>query len=121
MRVLLVAIPKTPGMSAHIADEEATSQMKIPGGASTERMRRIDLQRKSCLIGDAVGFPYRRKEKSGCMGTGRPRRRISTIVSDTPTLFCSGTFGNIGPNVAEIIAGFSKGVHVIFENAGHED
>ena len=78
---------------------------------------------EACLIGDAVDFSFGRKKNRDVWGLddlGEDFR--SPIVSDSPTLFCSGTFdGNIGSNVAEIIAGFSNGVHVVFENAGHED
>lgn len=104
-------------------EQAVSSTMRIPGGASPERRRRIDRERSSCLIGDAIDFPFGRRANRDVWELDDLGEQFrSPLVSDTPTLFCNGTFdGNVGSNVAELLDGFSEGVHVVFENAGHED
>jgi pimeloyl-ACP methyl ester carboxylesterase len=90
-------------------------------GATAARLARIRLEEETSFFGAAANFPYPRL----CAAVGEPdlgdafRAPLSTPV---PTLFVSGTLDSQTPpwQAVEVARGFSRAVHLVVANAGHE-
>jgi pimeloyl-ACP methyl ester carboxylesterase len=94
--------------------------MDSASGASPERLARIRREVPTTLLGDLINFPFPEiSEAWGDPDLG-PAFRTS-MVSDVPTLFMSGTLDARTPvsNAHEIRAGFSNSQHLIVEGATH--
>ena len=95
--------------------------MDAASGATASRLARIRGEAARSRFGDVVNFPYPEiGDVWGAPDLGDDYR--SPLVSDTRTLFLSGTLDfNTPPFQAEEVRwGFSRSAHIIVENAGHE-
>jgi pimeloyl-ACP methyl ester carboxylesterase len=95
--------------------------MDCASGSSTTRSAEAAAQAKLSRFGTAMAFADAAMCKSiGAADLGDVFR--SPIASDVPTLFISGTIDSqTPPHQAEAIRwGFTRGIHLIVENAGHE-
>ena len=97
--------------------------MDCASGASPARLRRIELEAAdpANLLGDAANAPY----PGVCLACGVADLGDAfraPFECDVPVLFVSGDLDARTPpeNVDELYGGFSRGVHVRVENAGHE-
>jgi pimeloyl-ACP methyl ester carboxylesterase len=91
-------------------------------GASAARYERIRAEAPGSLLGNSMNLIFPEVgEAFGSPDLGDAFR--APIVSDVPTLFVSGTFdANTPPHQAEELRwGFTRGVHLVVENGGHED
>lgn len=90
-------------------------------GVSADRLARIRAESPATVLGDVANLFFAER----CAAVGVPdlgetfRAAFRTSV---PTLFISGTLDMQTPpaQVEEIRGGFTSGVHLIVENAGHE-
>ncbi|HYF69197.1 MAG TPA: alpha/beta hydrolase [Ohtaekwangia sp.] len=93
----------------------------IASGLSSEREKIIESQASRSLFGNVVNFPFydARKVWPVCDVTIDTSTPLSTSV---PTLFITGSLDCRTPveQVDETMKGFSNAVHLIVENAGHE-
>jgi pimeloyl-ACP methyl ester carboxylesterase len=90
-------------------------------GSSVARSAEAAAQAKLSRFGTSMAFADAALCKSiGAADLGDAFR--SPVTSNVPTLFISGTLdGQTPPHQAEAIRwGFTRGVHLIVENAGHE-
>lgn len=90
-------------------------------GASQRRMSKIKRQRSESKFGPASNFPF--PEIVEVWDPPALDKDFRTPVrSDIPALLLSGSLDwNAPPHQAEeIVRGFSNAVHIIVENAGHE-
>lgn len=94
--------------------------MDAASGVSAERLRLVEEQARTALLGDMLNFPMPHLADAwGVPDLGDAYREPFT--SDVPALFLSGTLdGRTYPeSAAEIAARFSDATHVTIENAGH--
>ncbi|MEM8961563.1 MAG: alpha/beta fold hydrolase [Acidobacteriota bacterium] len=95
--------------------------MDAASGMSAARHKRIEEERATAVLGDALNFPG--VELAEALGIETlPSTFRAPLQSSVPTLFLSGTLdGRTYVDAArEVAAGFDHGVHVIVENAGHD-
>ena len=101
----------------------AMSQMfDLASWASDERIERIRAETPACLIGPVVNMGMLELHEAwGAPDLGPGFR--APIVSDVPLLAFSGTLDSNTPpwQAEQVLEGFSHGMHVVVENAGHED
>jgi len=91
-------------------------------GTSAARYERIRAETPGSLLGNSMNVIFPEvAEAFGSPDLGDAFR--APIASDVPTLFVSGRFdANTPPHQAEELRwGFSRGVHLVVENGGHED
>jgi pimeloyl-ACP methyl ester carboxylesterase len=103
----------------------ATSLMAVAvdcaSGSSPERHEQVLRESRSALLGNQMNF----YTEEICRGAGAvdlgPAFR-SRIFSTVPTLFISGTLDSQTPphQAEEVRWGFTRGVHLVVGNAGHE-
>jgi pimeloyl-ACP methyl ester carboxylesterase len=94
--------------------------MDIASGISVERLKQVEDQAPTALLGDILNFPMPHlANELGLPRLGDDFR--ASFESDVPTLFLSGTLdGRTYPeSAAEIAARFSNATHILIENAGH--
>lgn len=93
--------------------------MDVASGISKMRLKLVQEQAKTSLLGDALNFPM--PHLAGAFGLDLGDDFRSPVSSNVPTLFISGTLdGRTYPESAkDIAARFSRGTHVIVENGGH--
>ncbi|MCI0485592.1 MAG: alpha/beta hydrolase [Blastocatellia bacterium] len=99
-----------------------STMMDLYSGATAERLARIKRETPTSILGNVMNFPDMYiADLWGDPDLGDEYR--SPILTDTRTLFISGTLdSNTPPYQAEELRwGFSKGTHIIVEYAGHED
>jgi len=109
--------------SRNIEINAMTLWVDCASGATAERRRRIERERRdpTLLASDALTAPF---YPEGCDGAGH--RDLgddfrSSFESSVPTLFVSGAHDIRTPpgNVDKLLPGFSRGVHIVIENASH--
>jgi pimeloyl-ACP methyl ester carboxylesterase len=94
--------------------------MDIASGISRDRLRLVERQARSAVLGDALNFPMPHLAAlAGIPDLGERFR--SPVRSDVPVLFLSGTLdGRTYPeSAARIAAGFPRATRLIVENGGH--
>jgi pimeloyl-ACP methyl ester carboxylesterase len=94
--------------------------MDVASGISDERLRLVEEQARTSVLGDMLNFPMPHLATSlGLPRLGDDFR--APFESDVPTLFLSGTLdGRTYPeSAAETASRFSNAMHVLIENAGH--
>ncbi len=93
--------------------------MDVASGISKSRLKLVQEQAKTALLGDALNFPM--PHLAGAFGLDLGDDFRSPVSSNVPTLFISGTLdGRTYPESAkDIAARFSRGTHVIVANGGH--
>ncbi|MFP3944647.1 MAG: alpha/beta hydrolase, partial [Alphaproteobacteria bacterium] len=95
--------------------------MDDASGISPERRKKVERQRSTSLLSDALNFPFPALfGASGVPDLGPDFR--SPVKTDVPALFLTGTLdGRTYPEGhREIMQGFSRPVHVVIEDAGHD-
>jgi pimeloyl-ACP methyl ester carboxylesterase len=97
-----------------------STAMDLASGISTARLAEVEQQARTALLGDALNYPM--PQLIGLYGVadlGEDFRAQSP--SDVPTLFLSGTLdGRTYPeSAADTARRFSRGQHLVIENAGH--
>lgn len=96
--------------------------LECSSGATELRQREIDRQAKTSVLADAANFPYPQICAAlPSIDLGDDFR--STVSSLVPALFISGTLDSNTPpfQAEEVRWGMPNAVHLIVENAGHED
>ena len=97
--------------------------MDCASAASPSRLERIRREGTlpHSLIGSALNAPFPGICAAWPVADLGEQFR-GPLVSDVPTLFVSGALDGHTPpsNVAEILPGFSRGVHLVVENASHQ-
>lgn len=103
-----------------------TLLMECASGASAGRLRRIERERHTTLIGDARNFPFPEVcdvvyEK--VPGLKLPDAFRAPLRSAVPVLFISGTHDGVTPfsNALEVARGFPNGRHLVIEGAEHSN
>ncbi len=94
--------------------------MDVASGISEARLKLVQEQAKTALLGDALNFPM--PHLAGAFeGLDLGDDFRSPVSSSVPTLFISGTLdGRTYPESAKAVAArFSNATHVIVENGGH--
>jgi pimeloyl-ACP methyl ester carboxylesterase len=96
--------------------------MDCASGAEPERLRRIEREAKTTLLGSAIDFPF----PGVCAGLdnldlGSAFR--SPLRTKVPALFISGTLDARTPvsNADEVRKGFANNTHLIIDGAVHSD
>ena len=94
--------------------------MDIASGISADRLRLIQAESKTALLGDALNFPVPHLADA-IPGIDLGDDFRAPLQSDRPALFLSGTLdGRTYPEShAEIASGFPQGVTITIQNAGH--
>ncbi|HTE25027.1 alpha/beta hydrolase [Flavitalea sp.] len=94
--------------------------MRQASGASKERYQQIKEEGKTAILGNSMNTP---DIYAGWRDVDLGDEYRKSFKSEILTLFISGSLDSNTPvaNVEEIIQGFSKGVDLVVENAGHED
>lgn len=118
-RLLQWFVQKRYGM--FLAVSGMTFVMDGASGASPERWAQIRAEAKTSLFGDVMVLPFPHVEEAwGAPDLGEDFR--APLVSDVRTLFLSGSLDwNTPPHQAEEVRwGFTRGTHLVVENAGHE-
>ncbi|MEM1054201.1 MAG: alpha/beta fold hydrolase [Bacteroidota bacterium] len=94
--------------------------MDLASGVSPARAARIEVERETALLGDALNFPMPHLH-GAIPHLGLPAGFREPVTSDRPTLIFSGTLdGRTYPEAAaEVAAGLSRSAIVTIENAGH--
>lgn len=91
-------------------------------GATAERRAQIKREAQTALLGDVLNFPFPQIN-----AVWQPKdlgdEFRKPVTSNAPALFISGTLdANTPPHRAEEVRqGFAQSVHLIIENAGHQD
>lgn len=91
-------------------------------GATAERRAQIKRQAQTALLGDVLNFPF-----PHINSVWQPKdlgdEFRKPVTSNAPALFISGTLdANTPPHRAEEVRqGFAQSMHLIIENAGHQD
>jgi pimeloyl-ACP methyl ester carboxylesterase len=96
--------------------------MDCASHGSPERLKRIQREASSSLVGSLMDFPFPEVcEAWGARDAGPLFR--SALKSNLPVLFISGTLDGRTPvsNAEEVRKGFSNSFHLIIEQAGHVD
>jgi pimeloyl-ACP methyl ester carboxylesterase len=95
--------------------------MDSASGSSPERMTMLQAPAERSLFHDVVNFPYPQALEVWQPRVLGPEFR-EPLISTVPTLFLSGTLDwNTPPAQAEEVRwGFTNSIHLIVENAGHE-
>lgn len=96
--------------------------MDCASGSTAARLERIAEEAQQTLLQDAINMPYPGIcEAWGVPDLGDDYR--APVRSEVPALFISGTLDGRTPpsNAEEILTGFSRGVHLVIEGAGHSD
>ena len=96
--------------------------MDHAAGASAERHRRIEAERKTALLDDSFNLPYPFiGDELGVEELADEYR--SPVRSDTPTLFCAGTLDGRTPvsNAESVLGGFPNGHLIVVEGMVHEE
>lgn len=90
-------------------------------GASAERWEMIRAQTGQSLFGNSANFPWPEIDDATRVKI-LPESFRSPLVSDVPVLFLSGSLDwNAPPFQAEEVRfGLSNAIHLVVENAGHE-
>ncbi len=99
-----------------------SAAMDAASGLSDARRQRIEKERKECLLGDAINFPYYAvQEGLGVPDLGDDFRK--NPQTDIPALFISGTLDGRTPveNATIVRKGFRNSSHLIIKGAGHSD
>lgn len=93
----------------------------IASGASFERLQKIEAQSNKSIFGNVVNYPFYDAKKAWpanavSMDTTTP------LLTSVRTLFVTGSLDCRTPvqQVNEIMKGFENTIHLIVENAGHE-
>ncbi len=99
-----------------------SNMMDCYSGVSAARMKKIDDESKTTLLGDAMNFPF----PDICDAWGNPDLGDSfrkNPASRVQTLFISGTLDVRTPpsNAEEVRKGFKNSVHLIIDGAVHSD
>lgn len=105
---------------AEISFELMPLAMDVASGITDERLKRVNKQAKSSLLGLVLNFPMPQLSQS-IAGLDLGDNFREEAVSDVPTLLLTGTLDGrtyIDGQV-EAAAGLSKLTHVMVENAGH--
>jgi pimeloyl-ACP methyl ester carboxylesterase len=94
--------------------------MRCASGASAERTRQVEAERRVATLGDATDFA----EERVCRALGvapLPEIFRSPVRASLPTLFVSGTLDGDTPesNAAEVLRGFSNGEHLSVVGGAH--
>ena len=95
--------------------------MDYASGASAERSRSIEAQRRDALLDDSFNLPFPFVgDALGVDDLGRDFR--APVQSDVPTLFCAGTLDGRTPiaNAEAARRGFTHSHLVVVEGATHE-
>ncbi|MGH9857928.1 MAG: alpha/beta fold hydrolase, partial [Acidobacteriota bacterium] len=97
------------------------AMMELSSGATAERLARIEKETPGSILGKVTNFPEIDGAIWGNPDLGDEYR--SPIRTNTRTLFISGTLdSNTPPYQAEEVRwGFSNGIHISIDYAGHED
>lgn len=96
--------------------------MDCASGSDPERLRRIEREAKTTLLGSFIDFPF----PGVCSGLGNldlgPPFR-APVKTRVPALFISGTLDARTPvsNAEEVRRGFAESIHLIIEGAVHSD
>lgn len=96
--------------------------MDCASGASAERMRRIESEARTTLLGRIVDFPFPEIcEAVGCPDLGDAFR--APLRSNAAVLFITGTLDARTPaeNVDDLVPGFPNHRRIVIEEAGHTD
>jgi pimeloyl-ACP methyl ester carboxylesterase len=96
--------------------------MECSSGATANRQREIELEAQTSLFGNVANLFY--PELCAALpSVDLSDSYRSPLVSDVPVLFVSGTLdSNTPPYQAEALRwGMPRAVHIVVENAGHED
>jgi pimeloyl-ACP methyl ester carboxylesterase/AraC-like DNA-binding protein len=103
-----------------------TLLMECASSASAERLRQIQRERESTLLGDARNFPF--PEVCDVVYERVPGLRLpesfrAPLRADVPVLLISGTHDGVTPfsNALEVAAGLSNGRHLLIQGAEHSD
>lgn len=96
--------------------------MDCASGASAQRLRRIEEEARSTLLGRTIDFPF----PEVCDAVGRPDLGDAfraPLRSSAEVLFVTGTLDARTPsdNVTDLAPGFPRARHLIVEDAGHAD
>lgn len=95
--------------------------MDFASGASPERMRRIEAERREALLGDSFNLPFPFVgDALGVDDLGDEFR--APVASDTPTLFCAGTLDGRTPvsNAEAAREGFAQSQLIVVEGSSHQ-
>jgi pimeloyl-ACP methyl ester carboxylesterase len=95
--------------------------MDCASGATAERLREIERQRRATLLGDLINFPLLPELIPAwpVADLGDEFRTCPSI--DTPVLFLSGSLDGRTPprNVEELLPSFTSGEHLVVEGLSH--
>lgn len=94
--------------------------MDLASGIGAERLALVEQQARTAVLGDALNYPM--PQLLGLYGVADLGEDFRALPpSDVPTLFLSGTLdGRTYPESAAATARrFSRGQHLVIENAGH--
>ena len=95
--------------------------MDFASGATPERMRRIETERRHALLDDSFNLPFPYVgDVLGVEDLGDDFRK--PVTTGTPTLFCAGTLDGRTPisNAEAVRKGFTESQLVIVEGASHQ-
>ena len=116
-------------LARHLRDERTSTPlwtamswiMDGASGASAERLAAIEAEAGSCLLGDAVNFPFPGIAAAwGAPDLGDAYR--GPLVSDVPVLFLTGTLDARTPasNARELMEHLPNAHLITVEHAGHD-
>lgn len=94
--------------------------MDLASGISAERLALVEQQARTAVLEDALNYPM--PQLLGLYGVADLGEDFRALPpSDVPTLFLSGTLdGRTYPeSAADTASRFSRGQHLVIENAGH--
>ncbi|MEO6392606.1 MAG: alpha/beta hydrolase [Pyrinomonadaceae bacterium] len=96
--------------------------MDCASGISPVRLRQVEKEAKTSLLGDVMNFPFMGVCPAwGASDLGESFR--APVKTNVPALFISGTFDVRTPpgNAEEVRRGFTNSVHLIIDGAVHSD
>jgi pimeloyl-ACP methyl ester carboxylesterase len=96
--------------------------MDVASGISSKRLKKLEQERETMLLGDAINFPYLpQREALSDLDLGEEFRK--PFYSEVPVLCISGTMDGRTPveNATETLEYLPNGRHLIIDGAGHSD
>ena len=112
--------PFLGGMAARLGVTGMPEAMDLASGISAERLRRVEAEARTAVLGDALNFPM--PHLVGAVeGVDLGDDFRAPIRIDTPALLVAGTLDGRTPleEQAEVAAQFQQRTQVTVDNAGH--
>ena len=96
--------------------------MDVASGISSKRLKKIEQERETTLLSDAINFPYMAQRAAlPALDLGESFRE--SVYTNIPVLCISGTLDGrtLPTNATEVLKYMPNGHHLIIHGAGHSD